>query len=75
LGIKPYLTKFEANKLTPSIEPFPSIELKALPNHLKYVYLGEQETLPVITVSHLTVGHEKTLCQFLGNIRKPLVGP
>jgi len=28
----------------PSSEPSPSLELKALPAHLKYVYLDEQET-------------------------------
>jgi len=31
-----------------------SLELKALPAHLKYTYLGERETLPVIIASHLT---------------------
>ena len=37
----------------PSSEPSSSLELKALPAHLKYVYLGEQETFPVIVASHL----------------------
>ena len=37
----------------PSTEPSPFLELKVLPAHLKYVYLGEQETFPVIIVSHL----------------------
>jgi len=32
----------------------PSLELKALPTHLKYAYLGGRETLPVIIASHLT---------------------
>ena len=41
------------NLTNPSNEPSSSLELKALPAHLKYVYLGEQETLPVIIVSHL----------------------
>ena len=35
----------------PPIEPPPSLELKTLPKHLKYAYLGEQETLPVIVAS------------------------
>ena len=51
------------NLTHPSSEPSPSIELKALPAHLKYVYLGEQETFPVITNSHLNNGQEKILKQ------------
>ena len=37
-----------------SNEATPSLELKALPEHLKYAYLGGRETLPVIIASHLT---------------------
>ena len=32
----------------------PSSELKALPRHLKYQYLGEKEAFPVIIASYLT---------------------
>ena len=32
----------------------PSLELKALFEHLKYAYLGGRETLSVIIASHLT---------------------
>ena len=39
------------NLTSPSSEPSPSLELKVLPAHLKYVYLGEQETFPVIITS------------------------
>ena len=56
-----------------SIKPSPSLELKALPTHLKYVYLGTQETFPVIIASNLTGEKEENLKQFLGDIRKPLV--
>ncbi|CAN6691732.1 unnamed protein product [Malus baccata var. baccata] len=35
-------------KLLPSVIQPPSLELKPLPSHLKYVFLGEQEMLPVI---------------------------
>ena len=42
-----------------SNEAKPSLELKALPKHLKYAYLGGRETLPVIIASvsytHLTL--------------------
>ncbi|CAN6711727.1 unnamed protein product [Malus baccata var. baccata] len=36
-----------ANKLLPSIVQPPTLELKPLPCHLKYVFLGEDQTLPV----------------------------
>ena len=42
------------NKLLPSIMQAPTLELKALPNHLKYIYLGEEETLPVIVARNLS---------------------
>ena len=37
-----------------SNETTPSLELKALLEHLKHAYLGGRETLPVIIASHLT---------------------
>jgi len=45
-----------ASLTPPSIESFPSLELKILPKHLKYAYLGEQVTLSVIVTSDLTDG-------------------
>ena len=39
--------------IQPSTEQFSSSELKALPSHLKFVYLGGNEALPVIMISHL----------------------
>jgi len=36
------------NLIQPSSEPSLSLELKALYTHLKYIYLGEQETFPII---------------------------
>ena len=38
----------------PLIDHTPSSELKVLPSHLKYQYLGEKEAFPVIIASHLT---------------------
>ncbi|XP_042056326.1 uncharacterized protein LOC121800903 [Salvia splendens] len=40
-------------------------ELKLLPAHLKYAYLGENETLPVISNNQLTQGQEKQLLEVL----------
>jgi len=46
--------------LAPSFnEPFPSLELKTLSTHLKYVYLGKQETFSVSIASHLNDGEEE----------------
>ena len=38
----------------PPTEQNSSSKLKALPDHLKYVYLGEKEALSMIIASHLT---------------------
>ena len=42
------------NKNFPSIMQAPTLELKTLPNHIKYIYLGEEETLPVIVARNLS---------------------
>ena len=44
------------NLTLPFSEPSSFLELKALLAHLKYVYLGEQETFSVIIASHLNDG-------------------
>ncbi|XP_024164442.1 uncharacterized protein LOC112171494 [Rosa chinensis] len=53
------------NKFVPSIQQAPKLELKPLPSHLKYVFLGESETLPVIIASDLCEEDEKKLLQVL----------
>ncbi len=40
-------------KLLPLVVQAPVLELKPLPEHLKYVYLGDNETHPVIISSNL----------------------
>ncbi|CAN6728503.1 unnamed protein product [Malus baccata var. baccata] len=47
------------------VEMPPSLELKPLPSHLKYVFLGEQETLAVIISSSLTAQEEDKLVRVL----------
>jgi len=37
----------------PSIEEPPVLELKQLPNHLRYVFLGTNNTLPMILAANL----------------------
>ncbi|CAN6547410.1 unnamed protein product [Malus baccata var. baccata] len=53
------------NKLLPSIIQAPILELKPLPSHLKYIFLGENETLPAIISSSLTAQEEEKLLRVL----------
>ncbi|CAN6570913.1 unnamed protein product [Malus baccata var. baccata] len=52
-------------KLLPSVIQAPVLELKPLPDHLKYVFLGDNETLPVIVSSSLTAIEEEKLIRVL----------
>ena len=52
------LLDMEVKTHLPSIESLLILELKLLPSHLKYVYLGQNNTLPVIISSTLDVGQE-----------------
>src|SRR5438270_6094312 len=54
-----YRPRFESlpastSKLLPSIIEAPKLELKPLPEHLKYIFLGDEETLPVIIAADLS---------------------
>ncbi|KAJ8748520.1 hypothetical protein K2173_003419 [Erythroxylum novogranatense] len=49
----------------PSIEVPPELELKQLPHHLKYAYLGENSTLPVLVSTELTNVQEEKLLRVL----------
>ncbi|CAL9013424.1 unnamed protein product, partial [Prunus brigantina] len=53
------------NKLVPSIVKAPQVELKPLPENLKYAYLGDQKTLPVIIASNLSASEEDKLIRVL----------
>ncbi|XP_027156520.1 uncharacterized protein LOC113757411 [Coffea eugenioides] len=52
-------------RLLPSMVQAPVLELKPLPKHLKYVYLGEGETLPVIISAGLSKVQEEKLLRVL----------
>ncbi|XP_071920690.1 uncharacterized protein [Coffea arabica] len=52
-------------KLLPSIVQAPELELKPLPKHLKYAFLGYKETLPVIISAHLSPRQEDNLIRLL----------
>ncbi|CAN6552365.1 unnamed protein product [Malus baccata var. baccata] len=43
----------------------PTLEIKPLPDHLKYVFLGDDETLPIIVSSSLTTHEEEKLVRVL----------
>ncbi|XP_019259383.1 PREDICTED: uncharacterized protein LOC109237523 [Nicotiana attenuata] len=49
----------------PSIEEALKLELKPLPAHMRYAYLGNSETLPVIISSSLTSTQEEKLLRVL----------
>ena len=53
------------SRLTPSIEKPPIVERKQLPSHLRYAYLGEESTLPVIISSSLSNMEEEKLLKIL----------
>ncbi|KAJ9183359.1 hypothetical protein P3X46_007223 [Hevea brasiliensis] len=60
-------------KLLPFVVQAPVLELKPLPEHLKYVYLGDNETLPVIILSNLTKIQEDRLIRVL-RLQKEAIG-
>jgi hypothetical protein len=51
--------------LVPSIVQAPNLELKQLPEHLTYAYLGDNKTLPVIVAANLSLGEEEKLLRVL----------
>ncbi|CAN6579303.1 unnamed protein product [Malus baccata var. baccata] len=63
--LKPILSSVSTNKQLPSVVQPPTLELKPLPSHLKYVFLGEDETLPVIISSSLTTLEDSKLVRVL----------
>ncbi|KAL5544690.1 hypothetical protein UlMin_008474 [Ulmus minor] len=66
------LTSENFKENVPSIEKPLVLELKQLPSHLKYVYLGDNETLPVIISSYLTPPQEENLIVTLKRHKKAI---
>jgi hypothetical protein len=52
-------------KFLPSILQTPELELKSLPDNLKYVFIGDNNTLPVIIAKSLTSAQEEKLVKLL----------
>ncbi|XP_040955911.1 uncharacterized protein [Gossypium hirsutum] len=69
----PKLTRFKpilpnltvTGKQVPSLISPPKLELKELPENLKYIYLGENQALPLIVVNALTESQESKLLRVL----------
>ena len=65
LSIGPIPLTLPSEKLLPSIVQALEIELKQLLGHLKYAFLGEGDTLPVIISNKLSKEQEERLVEVL----------
>ncbi|XP_076888397.1 uncharacterized protein LOC143538819 [Bidens hawaiensis] len=59
-------------KLLPSIVQALDLELKTPPNHLKYVYLGDIDTLPVIISNKLSTNQKDELVNMLKQYKEAI---
>ncbi|CAA0811923.1 Unknown protein [Striga hermonthica] len=67
------ISSFDNNeKSPPSILQTPIKQLKPLPDHVKYVFLGEGNTLPLIISSKLTKTQEDELVEVLQSHKQAL---
>ena len=55
------------NPTLPSIIKLPKLELKLLPTHLRYTFLGEGNTLSIIISNKLSIDQEKRVFEILRN--------
>ena len=62
----------ESPPARPSIVEAPKLELKALPPHLRYVYLGRENTLPVIIVADLNARQVEYLVTVLKRFKRAI---
>jgi len=60
-------------KLLPSILQAPELELKPVPNNLKYAFIGDNNTLPVIIATGLTNTQEEKLVKLLCDHKTAIV--
>ena len=77
LEVNGWAPKFEPlppveDRALPSEERPPKLELKPLPSHLKYAFLGAKETFPVIISSSLELDQENKLLEILRTHRTAL---
>ena len=77
LEVNGWAPKFEPlppieDRALPCEERPPKLELKPLPSHLKYAFLGVEETFPVIISSSLELDQENKLLEILRTHRTAL---
>lgn len=65
-----YSREFKLQKS--SVEEPPTLELKPFPPHLRYAYLGEVSTLPVIISAQLTEVQESQMLKVLRKFKKAI---
>ena len=56
----------------PSIDEAPKVEIKALPPHMRYVFLGKGDTLPLIIASDLNVHQVESLVEVLKRSKRSI---
>ena len=62
----------ESPPVKPSIEEVPKLELKALPPHLRYEFLGKGDIFPVIIASELNEQQVESLVKVLKRFKKAI---
>ena len=62
----------ESPAAKPSIEEAPKVELKSLPPHMRYVFLGKGDTLSIIIASDLNVHQVGSLVEVLKRFKKAI---
>ncbi|XP_052197344.1 uncharacterized protein LOC127804512 [Diospyros lotus] len=62
--------KLPGNETPPSLVHPPQLERKPLPNHLKYAFLGERESLPVVISSSLELHQEGQIPDYWSKLDK-----
>ena len=62
----------ESPPVKPSIEDAPKLELKSLPPHLRYEFLGNGDTLPVIIASELNEQQLRCLVKVLKRFKRAI---
>ncbi|KAH0679182.1 hypothetical protein KY284_020267 [Solanum tuberosum] len=79
LGVDALATKLELdmkNRDSPpvklSVEEAPKLELKALPSHLRYVFLGRDATLPIIIAADLSEVQVEALVSMLKRFKRAI---
>ena len=69
------LSNREIKPFVPSTESLLVLELKLLSSHLKYVYLGDKDTLPIIISSSLNADQDKSLVDVLRRYKRIIGWP